>query len=69
MEKKRRGRILVCRLTSAADEEYATRAACDPVREKLTLLATACGNQIGERSAACGSGDEHFGDPRDGCYV
>jgi hypothetical protein len=36
MEEKRRGRISL--LTSAADEEYATRAAYDLGREKLTLL-------------------------------
>jgi hypothetical protein len=58
MEEKRSGPIyLVCRLISAADEEYATRAACNLVREKLTLLATACRNQIGECSAASGSSD------------
>ncbi len=38
MEEKRRGRISFVGLPSAADEEYATRAACDLVREKLTLL-------------------------------
>ena len=50
------GTYLVCRLTSAADKEYATRAAYDLVRDKLTLLPTACGNQIGERSVTSGSG-------------
>ena len=48
MEEKRMGRTLVCRLISAADEEYATRTAFDLVREKLTLL-------LEPRSAASGS--------------
>jgi hypothetical protein len=37
MEEKRRGPISFCRLTNAADQEYATRAARDLVRENLTL--------------------------------
>ena len=41
MEEKRMGRILVCRLTSVADDEYATRAARDLVRKNLTLLPAA----------------------------
>jgi len=42
MEEKRRGPISFCRLTSAADQEYATRAARDLVRENLTLLHSVC---------------------------
>ena len=38
MEREEEGPYLVCRFTSGADEEYAARAACDLVREKLTLL-------------------------------
>jgi hypothetical protein len=37
MEEKRRGRILVCRLTGAADEGVChSSGACDLVRENLT---------------------------------
>jgi hypothetical protein len=41
-KQKGRGRILFCRLTSATDEEYATRAACDLYVKSSLLLVAFC---------------------------